>query len=119
MGTLEKVPNCVNGYIGPAGDGLHRRLAASRYVVQSRYIAYKKENVHRKCHQSDTSYEHFRQLSAGADVSPRLILGLRPLILASRPFTNAGDESVDRSWASATASLIATGSGTSSAHSSS
>jgi len=46
-------------------------------------------------------------------------VGFRSLILASRPFTNAGDASVDRSWASRTASLIATPSGTSSAHSSS
>jgi putative drug exporter of the RND superfamily len=39
--------------------------------------------------------------------------------LASRPLTNAGDASVDRSCASRTASLIATPSGTSSAQSSS
>ena len=50
-----------------------------------------------------------RRQSSGA------ALGLTSLILASRPLTNAGDASVDRSWASVTASLIATPSGTSSA----
>jgi hypothetical protein len=38
---------------------------------------------------------------------------------ASRPLTNAGEASVDRSLASTTASLMATPSGTSGAHSSS
>jgi hypothetical protein len=46
-------------------------------------------------------------------------VGFSALIRASRPFTNGGELSVDRSWASVTASLIATPSGTSSAHSSS
>jgi hypothetical protein len=46
-------------------------------------------------------------------------VGFSSWIFASRPLTNAGDASVDRSWASSTASLIATPSGTSSAQSSS
>jgi RNA polymerase sigma factor (sigma-70 family) len=46
-------------------------------------------------------------------------VGFSSRILASRPLTKAGDASVDRSRTSCTASLIATPSGTSSAHSSS
>jgi hypothetical protein len=67
----------------------------------------------------------FAQLSRSPPESVRggypsgVKVGFRSWTLASRPFTNCGDASVDRSWASRTASLIATPSGTSSAHSSS
>ena len=49
----------------------------------------------------------------------RVSVGLSSSSRASSPFTNAGEPSVDRSRASWTASLIATASGTSSAHNSS
>ena len=48
--------------------------------------------------------------------SQRVSVGLSSSRRASRPFTNAGEPSVDRSRASWTASLIATASGMSSAH---
>jgi hypothetical protein len=53
------------------------------------------------------------------DYASGLTVGLSSAILASRPLTNDGDASVDRSCARRTASLIATPSGTSSAQSSS